>query len=299
MLVFQGRYEEAVAKAQQAIAANRNDPAGYEALGKALIFAGEPSRSLDPLRTAVRLDPQHAYNYQHWSGLAQYGLEEFEQSARSLADASQRNPDDERILIPLAAAYGMLGRQEEGRRAVARLNDARRLQNERLARSGLTPGIDLFLFGPLTLQDLDLWPFKEEADRQRLRDGLERVGVPASGQADQESPKQIAGAVTIDVTEARALFDRGVKFVDVRGPSWDLGHIPGAVHLFLKEQFSEAALAEVTQKDEEIVFYCMVPNCLLSSKACARAVSWGYENVYYLRDGFPAWQAAGHPVEIP
>ena len=123
--------------------------------------------------------------------------------------------------------------------------------------------------------------------------------MPERGPTKTESPTIIPGATTIDVAMAKKLFDRGAKFVDVRGPSWNLGRIPGATHLFLKEQFSEASLVSVGRKDDEIVIYCMGPACLLSSKACAQAVSWGYEKIYYFRDGFPAWQAAGHPIETP
>jgi rhodanese-related sulfurtransferase len=230
--------------------------------------------------------------------LARFSLEDPEEAQRLLAEASQQNPDDERILIPLAASYGMLLREEEGRRAVNRLNELRKLENKRLVRSGLTPGIDLFLLGSLTLQDLDLWPFKEQPDRERLREGLLRVGVPERGKDDAESPRVVPGAMAIDVREARNLFDRGVHFVDVRGPSWNLGHIPGATHLFLKDHLNESSLSATVEKHEQVVFYCMGPGCLLSSGASALAVSWGYEKVYYFRDGFPAWQAAGHPVQI-
>jgi 3-mercaptopyruvate sulfurtransferase SseA len=32
--------------------------------------------------------------------------------------------------------------------------------------------------------------------------------------------------------------------------------------------------------------------------ACAEAVGWGYEKVYYLREGWPGWQAAEYPVAV-
>ena len=298
MRLFQGRYEEAIAEAEHAIRLNGNDPAGYEALGSALVFAGQPKRSVQPLQRAIRLNPRYSHNYQHWLGLAEFSMERFDSSTRALEEASRSNPDDERILIPLAAAYGLLGRVTEGREAVARLNALRKVESEQLAKSGLKPGIDLFLIGPLTLQDTNLWPFKNQADRQRLRDGLKRVGVPERGPKSKESPIDIPGAVTIDVVKARQLFDRGVKFVDVRGPSWNLGRVPGATHLFLNEGFDKETLATVVGQNEEVVFYCMGPACLLSSTASARAVSWGYKKVFYFRDGFPSWQAAGHPVEV-
>ncbi len=299
MLVFRGQYDEARAEAIRAINLDRNDPAGYEALGKVLLFAGEPSHSIDAFRTAMRLDPQYTFIYEHWLGSAQFNMEQFEDAAVSLEKASQRNPDDERVLIPLAATYGMLGRKKDAKRTVDRLNRLREQNTERLAKSGLKAGMDMFLIGPLTLQDMDLWPFKDKSDRERLREGLRRVGVPEIGSTEKESPILIPGAKTIDVAMAKMLYDRGIKFVDVRGPSWDLGHIPGATHLFLREQFSEASLASVASKNEELVIYCMGPACLLSSTACAQAVSWGYENIFYFRNGFPAWQAAGHPIEYP
>jgi rhodanese-related sulfurtransferase len=34
-----------------------------------------------------------------------------------------------------------------------------------------------------------------------------------------------------------------------------------------------------------------------SSDATKLAVGWGFSKVYYYRDGFPAWKAAGNPVE--
>ena len=103
-----------------------------------------------------------------------------------------------------------------------------------------------------------------------------------------------------DVSAARKLFDRGVKFVDVRGlDTWRQGHVPGAVNLFLKSAFSEENLSAVVGKNEEVVIYCMGHRCLLSSQASAKAVSWGFRRVYYLRDGYPKWQSVGYPVEVP
>jgi len=299
MYVFQGQYAEAMTEATQAVSLDGNDPAGYEALGTVSLFSGNPQDSVDAFRTAIRLDPQHAYIYEHWLGLALYSMGQFEEAASLLVNASRRNPDDERVLIPLAAAHGMLGRVDAAEKTVGRLNDLRKLNTDRLKRSGLEPGIDLYLLGPLTLQDMDLWPFKNPSDRERLREGLRRVGVPESGPSDTGSPLQVPGAITVDAAAAKALFDRGAKFIDVRGPSWNLGRIPGAVHLFLKDAFTETSLASVADRDEEIVIYCMGPACLLSSKASARAVSWGCKNVHYFRDGFPSWQAANYPVEYP
>lgn len=112
------------------------------------------------------------------------------------------------------------------------------------------------------------------------------------------SPKEVAGATTVDVARVKVLFDQGVQFVDVRTHAdWEAGRVPGAKHIELKTEFTEKALAKVAAKDKEIVFYCNGETCLRSSEACTQAVAWGFRRVYYFRDGFPAWKIAGYPVE--
>jgi rhodanese-related sulfurtransferase len=33
-----------------------------------------------------------------------------------------------------------------------------------------------------------------------------------------------------------------------------------------------------------------------ASLAVGKAIGWGYQRVYYFRDGFVGWRAAGYPV---
>ena len=114
----------------------------------------------------------------------------------------------------------------------------------------------------------------------------------------EQAPANVDGATTVSIDQAAALFDEGVVFVDVRKPSdYDAGRIPGAVNLYLNDGLSDGALGEEVGKDEKVVFYCNGVKCAMSSKACAKAVGWGYSQVYYLRDGFPGWESAGLPVE--
>lgn len=113
-----------------------------------------------------------------------------------------------------------------------------------------------------------------------------------------ESPATVAGATTIDGAKAKALFDKGVVFVDMRtDKDWGAGRIPGAVHLELSKVFSDASLGAKVKKDQDVVMYCNGVSCLRSSEASAKAVGWGYKKVHYYRLGFPDWKAAGYPVE--
>ena len=296
----QGKYEEAIAEAARAIALDPNDPVGHEAMVTALIYAGMPAEAVGQIGQAMRLDPRFPDEYLFWLGLAEFGLENFEAAADALVRSARGNPDDDRSLIVLASAYGHLGRVREAKSAIETANRLRRGRQEQLTDAGFKVGIDMLLVGPYTLDDVDLWPIKEQVDRERLREGLRLAGVPSAGQEKAVSPIQVAGATTVDAAEAKELSDRGVAFVDVRGrDSWNNGHVPGAVHLFLQGGFSEAALSRVVAKGQEVVIYCMGPRCLLSSTACVKAVEWGFEKVYYFREGFPSWKAAGYRVAVP
>ncbi len=120
----------------------------------------------------------------------------------------------------------------------------------------------------------------------------------AAWAGDEKSPKSIEGATTVDTSQAKALFDEGVAFVDVRkDKDWEAGRVPDAIHIELKKIFSESSLSAEVKKDERFVLYCNGESCMRSSKATAQAVSWGFSKVYYYRDGFPAWKAASYPVE--
>ncbi len=124
--------------------------------------------------------------------------------------------------------------------------------------------------------------------------------MPASGEGKAVSPLRVAGATTIDPAAAKKLFDRGVTFIDVRPVTlWNNGYITGAINLDLKTQFTDKSLSNYVTKEQEVVFYCMGPRCLISSKACAKAVGWGFKKVYYLREGYPGWKAAGYSITVP
>jgi len=226
-------------------------------------------------------------------------MEQFKLAAETLQRATQGNPEDDRSLILLAAAYGQLGLVEKARFAVEAQNLVReRRSNQRPDKDTAQQGIETFLLGPYALEDVDLWLFHESSDRERLREGLRLAGVPELGEGTDVSPLSVSGASSIDVIEAKQLYDRGVVFIDVRDiTDWGIGHIKGALSLDWGLKFTEEALSNVINRDEPVVVYCHGSRCLRSSKAVEKAVSWGFTNIYYFRDGFPAWKIAGYPFD--
>ena len=154
------RWDQAIAEAERAIALDANDPDGYEAMSRVLVRAGRPAEGLEFLRKAMRLDPQGDYLFR--LGEAQYHLERYDDAAATILRAIKRTPDDQWGFLLLAAAYGQLGRDEEARSALETFSRLR----AKVARR------------PFTLANLDRWPLKEPADRERLREGLRKAGLP-------------------------------------------------------------------------------------------------------------------------
>ncbi len=109
----------------------------------------------------------------------------------------------------------------------------------------------------------------------------------------------VEGATEVDLSTAKTLYERDVQFIDVRGISyWKRWHIPGASAL---KYPTEAKLMEIVDKNEEVVFYCDCAgsaSCNLSSKASAKAVALGYQNVYWFQNA-AGWSEAGYSLEKP
>lgn len=130
-------------------------------------------------------------------------------------------------------------------------------------------------------------------------------GLNTIAHAETLSPETVPGTETIDVKKAKELFDAGVLFVDSRSKTaFDAGRIPGAENVPLSKTPTDAdyaavktALEKLTTPEKPVVMYCQGPSCPLSAMMATKAVEWKYSKIYYFRDGFPAWKAAGYTVE--
>ncbi len=128
------------------------------------------------------------------------------------------------------------------------------------------------------------------------------VGAMAEGNlAKKVSVEVVEGSKTINTDEAFKLFEESAKFMDVRSKAmYDKGRVPGAVNLFYNDKSifnKDAVTAAFPDKTAAIVVYCGGLYCPLSAPAVSELLSWGYEHVYYYREGMPAWENAGLPVE--
>lgn len=116
--------------------------------------------------------------------------------------------------------------------------------------------------------------------------------------ADQ-SPVGISGARTVNVFEAKQLYDQGAVFIDVRGDEeWGIGHIKGAIHLDFQRDFAKLYGANGITRETPLVIYCNSSNCLRSAYASAVSVYWGFRNVFYFRNGYFSWMLEDFPVTM-
>lgn len=124
-----------------------------------------------------------------------------------------------------------------------------------------------------------------------------------------DTPTSLAGVDMVDAAQAKALADAGALMIDTRvAMEYAEGHIKGALSIPYKEKSAKAAdfnkaedsfplAAKVADKNTKVVMYCNGPSCWKSYKAAKVAHDDGYKSVYWFRTGYPAWKAAGHPVE--
>lgn len=133
-------------------------------------------------------------------------------------------------------------------------------------------------------------------------------------------PATVVGGKTIDVQTARALWEKGVAFVDVipskkfltqgieqdwlvvkphmsivRG-FWlpDVGR--GALTPAQSEYF-RTSLDEILKQDKTspVVFFCR-RSCWMSWNATKRAGELGFKQIYWFSDGIDGWEEAGHEL---
>lgn len=114
-----------------------------------------------------------------------------------------------------------------------------------------------------------------------------------------QAPVAISGARTIDVFQAKSLYDQGAIFIDVRNDQeWGIGHIDGAIHLDFQRDFSKLYGANGITRHTPLVIYCNSSNCLRSAYASAVSVYWGFSEVYYFRSGYFSWMLEDFPVAM-
>ncbi|MEO6864060.1 MAG: rhodanese-like domain-containing protein [Gemmatimonadaceae bacterium] len=106
-----------------------------------------------------------------------------------------------------------------------------------------------------------------------------------------------AKARVIEIDAANAITQKtqgDTVFLDVREPNeWNLGHVPGAVHIPRGQL--EGKVEGVVGREKNIVVYCAGGS--RSALAADTLRQMGYEHVSSLRGGFRGWAEGGGDVD--
>jgi len=105
--------------------------------------------------------------------------------------------------------------------------------------------------------------------------------------------QQIKEVTPEEVRSARAPGDATV-YLDVREPNeWNLGHLPGAIHI--PRGMLEGKVEAAIDRARPVVVYCASGN--RSALAAVTMKQMGYENVSSMARGFQGWATSGGEIE--
>jgi adenylate cyclase len=158
VLLWRRDHEGALAEFRLMIVLDPNFAQGHAATGLALMYAGRAAEALEPIATAMRLDPHYSSIVLHFLAQANYSLGEYETAAQLLVRRIARTPGTDSSRMLLASCYGHLGRAEDARATWAEL-----LQ--------VNPEFSL-------TQRAGVLPYKDPGDFQRIAEGLAKAGLP-------------------------------------------------------------------------------------------------------------------------
>ena len=197
-LLYQRRYDEAIANGETAIALDPNYPDGYFMLGVIQTFAGKSAEAVDYFKRAMRLDSNNTSSYLYYLGLAHYCLKKYDIAVTSLEKAVKLNP--QYGPWPLAITYAQLDRGQEAADILANYFDKRRWP---------------VFFIENTFKS---WPFKERKDMDHWAEGLRKSGLmrPWNPVYRREYEKAIADAeeaITRNPNDANAQYTMGESLV--------------------------------------------------------------------------------------
>jgi adenylate cyclase len=299
LLSQQGRYDEAFADVERAMALAPGDPDNHVARASILNATGRAIDAEAEVRAAMRADPQFAPASLRVLAISLFNQGKYAEAAETLERVTSQGSDVAVDYATLISALGHLGRFDAVPALIERYNAL------------AIPAA----YDPLTVQE-SAWDWYGIAfDYHRpyvlkMQEGLRKAGIPEGAGTDlayddyirfvtrHAGEFDVAGTTKIDARAAKALRDRGVPFVDARAHfDYDNGHVPGARNLSLAVDLSRDTLAQVVGPDDEVTFYCHGKYCPVSAFASAKAVAWGYRRVYHFAGGFPEWQDAGYPIE--
>jgi tetratricopeptide (TPR) repeat protein len=167
LLRAQGKFDEAIPVAGAVIAENPGEPWAYKEVGLSNMYKGRIEEALEWFAKAERIGPRDPsrWTWLDGRGHALILLGRDEEAIRYLGSALEANPRSVGSHAFLAAAYALMGRQEEAQAALAQYDQVR-------------PGTRLSTFRRFAPVPLVLTGAQYQQQRRRLEEGLRKAGMP-------------------------------------------------------------------------------------------------------------------------
>lgn len=118
--------------------------------------------------------------------------------------------------------------------------------------------------------------------------------------AKKELPSNIPGVKIITTEELKKWMDTKKNFILLDNrvkEQYDAEKIKGAKWLLADNMLADPKLLDQFKKDDVLVQYCNGVLCWRSPAAALMFVKAGFKEVYWYREGLPAWKAQKLPTE--
>jgi rhodanese-related sulfurtransferase len=122
------------------------------------------------------------------------------------------------------------------------------------------------------------------------------LSVPS---AAEDAPLQIRGAKTVDYKGVVELITTTPDLIVIdnrKQADFDSGHIEGAFNILDTDMTKELLADAARSKETPVLFYCNGVKCGRAANATAKAVEWGYANVFYYAEGIHEWKINQLPL---
>ncbi|MFK5893381.1 MAG: rhodanese-like domain-containing protein [Pseudomonadota bacterium] len=114
------------------------------------------------------------------------------------------------------------------------------------------------------------------------------------------APDSIDGVITVSAKDVIELILNNSELIVIDSrhqDEYNKGHIEGAINV-LNTDLTLDDLQRLTDNFlTPILFYCNGERCLRSSQSAIQAKKWGYQQIYWFRQGWIDWIDRQYPVE--
>ena len=157
--MWQKDLDRCAAEADAALKLSPNYAQALNNRGIVNIYGGEPLAAVPYIEQAIRLDPKLSQQYIHFLGSAYLVAGKFEDAAAQFKERIRLSPKTDLSRAFLAVALGHLGEVQEASRVWRELME-------------INPKYSF-------VEHVGRLPFRNQADVDRLAEGLSKAGIPA------------------------------------------------------------------------------------------------------------------------